>query len=865
MRKNLLTIGMAWLLSGVAIFADVASGAEMVSLNGHVPSVVSRLTAKGSLPGTNQLNLAIGLPVRNPQDLSNLLEQVYDPASVNYHKYLTPDQFTARFGPTEQDYQSVIDFAQANGLVVTGTHPNRMLLDVQGKASDVERAFNVSLKVYRHPTENRDFYAPDVNPTVPQTLPIQDISGLDNYRRPYPNFRLKPKNVSANVSAKTTVVSQTNPSPEATTGSGPFGNYVGNDFRNAYVPGTSLNGSGQTIALVQFDGYLTSDINEYESLAGRTNIPLQNILIDGFTGVPTSNNGGGEVEVSLDIEMVISMAPALSKVILYEGNPFNFIPNDVLNRIATDNAARQVSSSWSWSGGPSATTDQIFQQMALQGQSYFNAVGDQDAYTSGANSANGVDNPDVPHTPGDSPYITEVGGTTLTMTGAGVSYLSETVWNWDVRYGPAADGEGTCGGISSYYKIPSWQTNINMAIPQGSTTFRNSPDVALTADDVLVIADGGVEYAGTGGTSCATPLWAGFTSLINQQGMNIGLPSVGFINPALYSIAAGKNYANCFHDITTGNNTWSGSPNLFYATPGYDLCTGLGTPNGTNLINALAASALTNAITHLSAPPPPYGTTLSVLKGTNPNGNWELFIQDDQPFNSGVISNGWWLTITMANPVGAAADEAVTMTPSTGSVDVDGYVDYSITVTNYGPMDSTNVIVTDTLPVNSTLVSYNATLGSIDRSGLNLIWNVGIPTVNSGGTPITVLTNTAGAQLTIEVQATNSVGNLYNLFNTATVTSDTPDPNPADNTASTNVVVLSSVAPEVTGVIGNNGVFQLSVNGTAGQQYIVEATTNLSTVPVVWVPLYTNTAPFTFPDPNTSDYTTRFYQAVPAP
>jgi hypothetical protein len=171
--------------------------------------------------------------------------------------------------------------------------------------------------------------------------------------------------------------------------------------------------------------------------------------------------------------------------------------------------------------------------------------------------------------------------------------------------------------------------------------------------------------------------------------------------------------------------------------------------------------------------------------------------------------------------------------------------------------------VTDTLPDNSTFISSAATLGSVDRIGSSLIWTVGTPGTSSDSTPITVLTNTAGAQLTVTVQANGNSPDY--LFNTATVTSDTPDPNPADNTASANTTIASSTAPVLAGLVGNNGVFQLSVNGVAGQQYIVEATTNLSTVPVVWVPLYTNTAPFTFPDPNASDYTTRFYQAIPAP
>src|SRR5208337_4622450 len=151
---------------------------------------------------------------------------------------------------------------------------------------------------------------------------------------------------------------------------------------------------------------------------------------------------------------------------------------------------QQMSCCWYIPSGPAdPVADQIFQQMAAQGQSFYAASGDDDAYA-------GL----IPF-PGDTPYITEVGGTTLTTTGPGGSWVSETVWNW-------GDGSGSGGGISTQYPIPSWQTNINMSANQGSTTMRNTPDVALTADNVDVRADG-VDQA-VGGTSCAAPLWAGF-------------------------------------------------------------------------------------------------------------------------------------------------------------------------------------------------------------------------------------------------------------------------------------------------------------------------------------------------------------------
>lgn len=173
----------------------------------------------------------------------------------------------------------------------------------------------------------------------------------------------------------------------------------------------------------------------------------------------------------------------------------------MLNRMATDNVAKQLSSSWTFS--TDATTSQVFQEMAAQGQSFFNASGDSDAY-SGPISA-----------PADSPYVTVVGGTTLTTSGPSGAWVSETVWNW-------GSGQGSGGGISTSYSLPSWQAGVSMAANQGSVHQRNIPDVAMAADNVFEIADNGRSLSGIGGTSCATPMWAGFTALVNQQAAGLG-------------------------------------------------------------------------------------------------------------------------------------------------------------------------------------------------------------------------------------------------------------------------------------------------------------------------------------------------------
>ncbi len=138
---------------------------------------------------------------------------------------------------------------------------------------------------------------------------------------------------------------------------------------------------------------------------------------------------------------------------------------------------------------------------------------------------------------------------------------------------------GSGGGVSTSYPIPIWQQGINMATNHGSTTMRNIPDVAMTADNIYVIYNNGSIYPDGGGTSAAAPLWAGFTALVNQQAATLGKPAVGFLNPALYAIGNGPNYATAFHDITNGNNFSAVSPTNYPAVPGYDLCTGWGTPS----------------------------------------------------------------------------------------------------------------------------------------------------------------------------------------------------------------------------------------------------------------------------------------------
>jgi hypothetical protein len=641
-------------------WGSLGADASRRTLTGHKPPIVAGLAAIGDLAQSKQVSLAIGLPLRNQDQLQELLQQLYDPSSTNYHKFLSSPEFTARFGPTEQDYEAVRRFVESQGLTVVGTHLNRVVLDVTGPAAKIGSAFGVSLRLYRHPTQSRVFYAPDTEPSVPAAVPVADMWGLSDYAQPTPLYHpVDPARIS----------------PLNYNGTGPSGSYQGSDFRNAYAAGVNLSGSGQIAAVAEFDGYYQNDIATYESNCGYANVPLTNILIN-VSGAPGySGLANAVLEVSLDIEMEIAMAPGLSQVMVYEGsNPYT-----LFNRIASDNLAKQISCSWSFDFGPThkwahgagnSTLDAALSQMAAQGQSFFQASGDSDADT-GNQAVNSSTGP----IPIDSVYVTSVGGTTLSMNGT--SWASETVWNW-------GNNNGSSGGVSSNYPIPSWQANVSMSANNGSTVNRNFPDVALTADAVQVVWNNGSSNI-VGGTSCAAPLWAGFAALVNQQAMAFTGTPVGFLNPALYTIAAGPNYTACFNDITTGNNIGNNTPGLYYAVTNYDLATGLGTPNGANLINALAPPTTT---------PPHFISQPASLTVTN--GSTVLFSATavgQAPLGYYWLLNG--TNLPSGGNISGTTSNVLTLTSVT-SANAGGYS--LVATNNYGAVTSGVATLTVTFP-----------------------------------------------------------------------------------------------------------------------------------------------------------------------
>ncbi|MGA2021272.1 MAG: S53 family peptidase [Candidatus Sulfotelmatobacter sp.] len=537
---------LAAVLCALTLFFAVAANAEQrPTLTTHVPDAVSSGVAPlvGHLPSAQRLSLAISLPLRNQAELDDLLQRIYDPQSSDYHHYLSVQEFTSRFGPAEADYAAVMSFAQANGLKVIDTAENRMVVDVEGPASNIENAFHVSLGVYQHPTESRTFYAPDREPTVDLDVPVLHISGLDNFSLPHA------KNIRT--SRQTGGVG---------TGSGPDGNFIGSDMRAAYYGSGPLDGAGQLVGLFELAGYELSDvINFFKKVKEPLKVPVRGVSVNGarLTCPPPSCDDSEQV---LDIEMAISMAPGLSEVVVYVGNT----DAAIFNKMAEDNVAKQLSCSWGWSDNESVL-DPIFKEFMAQGQSLFVATGDDGSGTPG----------DVVW-PADDPYVTAVGGTDLTTTGPGGAWKSETGWNGSAG-APSKNGIP----IPSYQQLPGVINSSN----HGSTTLRNYPDVAAEANtNQYSCFDGGC-FGGNGGTSYAAPQWAGMTAMANQQSIANGGSTLGFLNPALYAIGVGSNYDSDFHDITSGNN------GKYNAVIGYDLVTGWGSPNGPNLIDALDGSA----------------------------------------------------------------------------------------------------------------------------------------------------------------------------------------------------------------------------------------------------------------------------------
>lgn len=560
-----------WLLSGLVLLlvllplyswlprsAWATSGNRRSFIRGSLVAFLRHATPLHALSDNQHLQLTIALHLRQQKQLDTLLQEQDDPHSPLYHHYLTPREFARQFGPHASTVEKVAAYLRAQDLAVDAVTPNNLLINASGSVATIEKAFAVTLETYSF--EGRTVYAPTGEPSVPANLSgaILDIGGLDNIARYRPLARLSPV-------------------------TGPDRGYTPGDLRTAYDIGpliSAANGAGQTIALFELDGYNPADVNAYLTQYHLGTANYSNVLVDNARNIP----GTGAIEVELDMELVSASAPGATQKIYIGPNSSSGLL-DTYNRIVTDDAAKVVSISWGMcetnsSSAQLTALDAILKQGAAQGQAFFAASGDAGAYDCRTDALS-VDSP------ADDPYVVGTGGTDLTL-GNGGSYGSESAWSTASATQDGTKGAGSGGGYSTVFSKPSYQSGPGV----DGNGMRHVPDISSNADPAtgyaisctVVVAGcspGGWEVVG--GTSAAAPLWAGLATDTNGYLLSQKKSTLGNVGAALYHLFTAKQPFSAFHDVTSGDN-------LHYkAGPGYDLATGIGTPDAWNLARDLAA------------------------------------------------------------------------------------------------------------------------------------------------------------------------------------------------------------------------------------------------------------------------------------
>jgi subtilase family serine protease len=555
-KTSLLALAIA------AVFGATMTAQATEFMTHHVRDAVVKGAALhvGSLDPRQLMNLNVVLPVRDSEGLNGLVKAVANPASPLYRQYLTPTQFTEKFGPTQADYDTVVKYLVKNGFTITGGTRDGMDIHIRGTVLSVQSAFGVRMLTWQHPTENRVFYAPDREPTTALAIPLWHVSGLDNYSIPHAMYEKKSDYAKLHGISPDAVVSH------ATTGSGPSSSFLGSDMRAAYYGSGSLTGKGQTLGLFEYYGTDLADLNTYYKNVGQTySVPVTLISTDGTSTACLDTKAGKDCddgEQNLDLTQALGMAPGLAGVAFFVGST----DTAIISAMTTRTPLASVNScSWGWTPEDATTLDPYFEKMATQGQTFFVASGDDSTWTKSGNGESW---------PGDDAHIIAVGGTDLTTASAGGAWKSETAW------------EDSGGGISpNKIAIPTWQklSGVITSTNKGSTKYRNGPDVAANANFTFYTCGDqkACQANAYGGTSFAAPMWAAFIALANQQSVANGGKTLGNFNATIYPLNVTSSYSTNFHDITSGK---SGS---YSATTGYDLVTGWGSPK-TALINTLA-------------------------------------------------------------------------------------------------------------------------------------------------------------------------------------------------------------------------------------------------------------------------------------
>jgi kumamolisin len=578
---------------------DAASGSTRIRLSGHVPAPVRNGSARKIGPVDPNETIVIGISsrLRDEATLQSFIDDVSNPASPTYGNYLSPSEFTARFGATDTQRDTVERFLARQGLHVTQIFNNGTLITAEGSIAVVSTAFGVALNRYQG-ADRSTFRAPSSEPSLPPDVAniVSYIAGLDSLP-----------------------VVRTPRAPQSS-----FTAYTPAQLANAYdaanLLGSGFNGSGEKVASVQFATYDRADITSFNQSYVGSNATLADVKICGGA----SSDSFGDVETTLDIELQMAAAPGANMIIEYNAPLTSMACADaMIQQIATENRATTISTSWGICEPytPSASNadpaqHNAFLQMASQGQSFFAASGDSgslDCFAAGGGSQNG----NFVDYPASDDHVTGVGGTTLTTSNG--NYVSETTWNQG-SCSPAGCG-ASGGGLSQFFLRPSWQVGpgTNNSFSNGK---REVPDVSLDADPNTgyVFVYQGSAYV-IGGTSAGAPTWAGYAAIYNQYARTHGKPRLGFANPALYGVANSASRGVVFHDVTVGTNI------TYPATVAYDLATGWGSPNVEKLVAALANAAPSNTATPIptatqtqppTRTPTPTPSPTETYEGTGP-------------------------------------------------------------------------------------------------------------------------------------------------------------------------------------------------------------------------------------------------------
>jgi subtilase family serine protease len=562
---------------------------------GHTPRIPAGASAVSALPATTALKVDVVLQPRDPAALTSYAQAVSTPGSGQYRRYLSERQFVNRFGPTGAAVKSV-----RHALVSAGLHPgtvstNDLSIPVEATAGQLASAFATGFEQYRV-GGGRTAYANTTAPLVSSSVAplVQTVVGLDDLSLAQPGSR--PGTAAGTLAKPAPQVATGGPQPcttavdDASADDAYTSDVVASAYGFSSFYGQGDLGSGQTVALYELQGYGSSDIVAYQSCFG-TSTPVSTVNVDGG---PLAHAGVGEADV--DIEQVLSFAPD-ARILVYEGPNSATGGYDTYNTIIADDAATVVSTSWGlcepFTGSATAEAeDTLFEEAATQGQSVVAASGDEGSEdclgTGYSNDTLAVDDP------ASQPFVTGAGGTSWTALGA---TPTESAWN----DGPTCCWGAGGGGVSEQWPMPSYQTGaagigtVNAGssgtpcLAAAGSYCREVPDVSALAGPYPYLEYVSGSWGSWGGTSLAAPLWASLLALSNASQACAG-KDIGFANPVLYGAAEAQPTA--FNDVTVGDNDLTGrNGGVFPALSGYDMATGLGTPNAAALPALLCAGA----------------------------------------------------------------------------------------------------------------------------------------------------------------------------------------------------------------------------------------------------------------------------------